>query len=168
MLVETQPLCPLWAGQGLLLNGLCQVPAAASSLVTPMGADSQSHPSAPLSKEPSADLSWSSGWNRGLQYGKQIYMNSPSSPRPLKEIRDVWAAQLQFRCLRRAAFTMAWTPLLLMLLSHCTCGDIPQRHTAAPQSMLASLAQNLRQLNSGPCPGTHMYLRLQVPSPSLC
>lgn len=132
------------------------------------GAGSESHPSASLSKEPSADHSWSSAWNRGLQYGKQIYMNSPSSLRPLKEIRDVWAAQLQFRCLRRAAFTMAWTPLLLMLLSHCTGGGIPQRHRAAPQSMLASLAQNLRQLNSGPCPSTHMCLCLQVPSPSLC
>ncbi|XP_007453256.1 PREDICTED: uncharacterized protein LOC103091002 [Lipotes vexillifer] len=121
LLVETQLLCPLWAGQGLLLN------------------------------EPSADLSWSSGWNRGLRCGKQIYMSSASSLRPLKEIRDVWAAQLQFRCLRRAAFTMAWTPLLLMLLSHCT-GALSQPVLTQPSSLSSYLGASARltcTLNSG-------------------
>lgn len=41
------------AGQSLLLTGLWKVPAAASSLVPPMG---QTHLSDPLSKEPSSDL----------------------------------------------------------------------------------------------------------------
>lgn len=52
-------------------------------------------------------------------------------------------AQLQLRGLGKAVLTMAWTPFLLMLLSHCTGEDSPQRHRAALQSVSASLAQNL-------------------------
>ncbi|KAB1255711.1 Immunoglobulin lambda variable 5-52, partial [Camelus dromedarius] len=53
------------------------------------------------------------------------------------------AAQLQPRSLRRAAFTMAWTPLLLVLLSQCT-GSLSQPVLTQPSSLSVSLGASAR------------------------
>ena len=62
--------------------------------------------------------------------------------------------------------TMAWTPLLLVFLAHCTGSDGPRHQGSVPASSSPG-AQTLGLFPSAPAPSP-LCLCLQVPSPSLC
>uniref|UniRef100_A0A671F411 Ig-like domain-containing protein n=1 Tax=Rhinolophus ferrumequinum TaxID=59479 RepID=A0A671F411_RHIFE len=78
------------------------------------------------------------------------------------------AAQLQLRGLRRAVCTMAWFPVLLVLVSHCT-GSLSQPVLTQPPSLSASPGASARltcTLSSGVVVGGYVIAWYQQKSGS--